>query len=111
MFHSCTEPCIKDCIIKNFSTSSPLRIVIATVPFGMGVDIHDIQNIMLFGACEDVDMYIQAVGRAGRDGNNSVAVLVTRKGGRQHVSASMKLYCDNKSEYRREVLFMILTNK
>ena len=37
-------------------------------------------------------MYIQVVGRAGRDGNNSVTILVTRKGGRQRVSASMKLY-------------------
>ena len=111
MFHSCTEPCIKDCIIKNFSTSSPLRVVTATVAFGMGVDIHNIQNIIHFGTCEDVDKYIQAVSRAGRDGNNSVVVLVTRKGGRQHVSASMKLYCDSKSESRREVLFKDLMNK
>ena len=105
MFHSCTEPCIKDCIIKNFSTSSPLRVVIATIAFGMGVDIHDIRNIIHFGACEDVEMYVQAVGRAGRDGNNSTALLLTRKGARQHIGTSMKLYCDNKSKCRREELF------
>ena len=66
---------------------------------------NDIRNIIHFGACKDVDMYIQTVGRAGRDSNNSVAVLVTLKGGPQHVSTSMKSYCDNKSECRREVLF------
>lgn len=58
MFHSCTEPCIKDSIIKNFSTSSSLRIVIATVAFGMGVDIPDIRNIIHFGSCEDIEMYV-----------------------------------------------------
>ena len=78
MFHSCTEPCIKDCIIKNFSTSSPLRVVIATVTFGMGVDIHDIRNIIHFIACEDVDMYIRQLVEPGEMVTiNSVAVLVT----------------------------------
>ena len=62
MFHSCTEPCIKDHII---TTTSPLRVVIATVAFGMGVDIPDIRNIIHFGSCEDIEMYVQAVGRAG----------------------------------------------
>ena len=82
MFHSCTEPCIKDCKIKNFSTVFSLRVVIATIAFGMGVDIHDIRNTIHFGACEDVEMYmyVQAVGRAGRDGNTSTALLLTRKG-------------------------------
>ena len=75
----------------------------------MGVDIHDIRNIH-FGACEDVETYVQAVGRAGRDGNTSTALLLTRKGGRQHVSTSMKLYCDNKSECRREVLYKDFDN-
>ena len=105
MFHSCTEPCIKDSIIKNFSTCSPLRVVIATIAFGMGVDIHDIRNIIHFGSCEDIEMYVQAVGRAGRDGNNSTALLLTRKGTKQHIGVPMKTYCENNSNCRREVLF------
>lgn len=79
MFHSCTEPCIKDSIIKNFSTSPKLRVVIATVAFGMGVDIHDVRNVIHFGACEDIPMYVQAVGRAGRDGGNASALLLVRR--------------------------------
>ena len=105
MFHSCTEPCIKDAIIKHFSTPSPLRVVIATIAFGMGVDIHDIRNIIHFGSCEDIEMYVQAVGRSGRDGNNSTALLLSRKGGRQHIGVPMKEYCDNNVKCRREVLF------
>lgn len=105
MFHSCTEPCIKESIIKSFSTLGHLRIVIATVAFGMGVDIPDIRNIVHFGVCEDTETYVQAVGRAGRDGKGSTAMLLVRKGGRQHVNEQMKVYCSNDSLCRREVLF------
>ena len=105
MFHRSTEPCTKDSIVNNSSVStSPLQVVIATIAFGMGVDIHDIRNIVHFGACEDVEMYVQAVGRAGRDVNNSTALFLTRKGAK-HVSTLMKSYCNNNSKCRREILF------
>ena len=105
MFHSCTEPCIKDSIVKNFSTSTKLRVVIATVAFGMGVDIHSIRNIIHFGACEDISMYVQAVGRAGQDRGSASALLLTRKEKNQYIDADMKAYCDNNSKCRRKVLF------
>ena len=63
VFHSCTEPCIKDKIIKTFaSPGSPLCLVIATVAFGIGIDIPDIRTIIHFGLCEDVEAYIQVIG-------------------------------------------------
>ena len=70
MFHSCTEPTIKDKIIDSFTTpSSPLRVVIVTVVFGMGIDVsNNIRSIVHFGSCEDVEAYVQAIGRARRDG-------------------------------------------
>ena len=50
MFHSCTEPCIKDKIIETFtSPGSPLCLAIATVAFGMGIDIPNIRTIIHFG--------------------------------------------------------------
>ena len=102
MFHSCTEPCIKDTIIKSFSMLGHLRVVIATIAFGMGVDIPDIRNIVHFGACEDIETYVQAV---GRDGYGSTALLLIRKGGKQHVNKQMKVNCNNVSLCRHEVLF------
>ena len=105
MFHSCTEPCIKEKIIEAFSTpSSPLRLIIATVAFGMGIDVPDIRSIVHFGSCEDTEAYVQAIGRAGRDGHQANALLLKRKG-RQHINQKMKDYCSNESKCRREVLF------
>ena len=56
MFHSCTEPAIKDKIIESFTTpSSPLCVVIATVAFGMGIDISNVRTIIHLGSCEDIE--------------------------------------------------------
>ena len=106
MFHSCTEPCVKESIIASLtSTMSPLRVLIATVAFGLGIDISDIRTIIHFGASEDVESYVQAVGRAGRDGSQASAMLFVRKGGRQHINDQMKLFTDNTSFCRRKILF------
>ena len=106
MFHSCTEPCIKEQIIKGFSSdSSPLKVVIATTAFGMGIDVPDIRTIIHFGCCEDVESYVQAVGRAGRDGKPSKAIIFARKGGKQYINKQMQDYCDNTTTCRRTILF------
>ena len=106
MFHSDTEPSIKEEILKNFSTPlHHLRVVIATVAFGLGVNIPDIRTVVHFGTCEDECTYIQAVGRAGRDKQLSTAVLLVRKGENQHVNKVMEQYCQNTSICRREILF------
>ena len=105
MFHSCTESCIKDKIIKAFTSDlSPLRVVIATTAFGMGIDVPNIRTIIHFGSCEDVETYVQAVGRAGRDGKVSKAIILYRKGDK-HINKQMKDYCMNKSVCRRVILF------
>lgn len=106
MFHSCTESCIKDEIIKSFSSeSSPLRVVIATTAFGMGIDVPNIRTIIHFGCCQDTESYVQAVGRTGRDTQLSKAIILTRKGPNQHINQHMKDYCTNSTSCRRTILF------
>ena len=54
---------------------SCLRVVIATVAFGMGLDSPNIRRIIHWGAPADTESYIQETGRAGRDGEQSLAKL------------------------------------
>lgn len=106
MYSSCTPEDVKRQIITSFCTdSAPLRVVCATIAFGMGVDCPNVRQVVTFGIPEDVETYIQQIGRAGRDGKPSLALLVKLPAGKRKVSNNMKDYVKNSEICRRKVLF------
>ncbi len=69
MYTSCTDQEVKDDILISFkSPSAPLRIVCATVAFGLGVDCPDVRQVIHLGAFPSPLPSIKEVkGRAPRD--------------------------------------------
>jgi ATP-dependent DNA helicase RecQ len=59
-----------------------LRAVVATVAFGMGVDIPDIRQVIHFHLPSSIEAYYQEAGRAGRDGMPADCLLLWRRGDR-----------------------------
>ncbi|KAI4566025.1 hypothetical protein MJT46_019712, partial [Ovis ammon polii x Ovis aries] len=71
-----------------------LRVVVATVAFGMGLDRPDVRAVLHLGLPPSFENYVQAVGRAGRDGQPAHCHLFLRPQGqdlrelRRHVHAN-----------------------
>lgn len=96
---------MKESILDIFTTESCLRVVVATVAFGMGIDCPDIRQVIHLGPPNDVEGYIQETGRAGRDHLPSLAILVKKASTGRYTERSMSEYTTNESHCRRDTLF------
>ena len=105
MYMSCTDPVVKEAIVSAFTKDSKLKIVIATVAFGMGIDCHNVRQIIHLGAPCDIESYVQETGRAGRDGLPSLALLLSTQRSNRFIERDMKRYVLNTYLCRRDTLF------
>ena len=67
---------VKKSILCSFvQPTHHLRIIIATVAFGMGLDCSNIRRVIHWAPPDDLESYLHETGRAGRDGNPAFAVM------------------------------------
>jgi hypothetical protein len=77
MYHAGTSSSVKEHVTQLMSEdSSHLRILIATVAFGMGVNCKKVRRTIHFGPSKNIEQYVQESGTAGRDGEQSSCVLL-----------------------------------
>ena len=77
MFHAGTPDSVKALIMEGIGKADGfIQVLVCTVAFGMGIDCKEVYSIIHFDPSINMESYIQECGRAGRDGKESLCVLL-----------------------------------
>ena len=108
LFTSAAHVDDKQRILSSFTDQcNVLRVIVATVAFGMGVDAPNVRHVIHWGAPNTIEGYVQESGRCGCDGIDSTAMLYYARTdfiGYHPPTESIKEYCQNDEKCRRGLL-------
>jgi ATP-dependent DNA helicase RecQ len=75
IYHAGLSPEVRAANQAAFIASEDM-VMVATVAFGMGIDKPDVRFVVHAGLPKSIESYYQESGRAGRDGDAAVAILL-----------------------------------
>jgi superfamily II DNA helicase RecQ len=102
----------KDIIHEIGKENSRIRVIFATSALGMGVDAPYVTRIIHITPPATVESYVQEIGRAGRTGLLSRAILYYNNSdianNKKHVQDEMKTYCQSQQICLRQQILQYL---
>ncbi len=108
-FHAPQTPHMKaDILTEIKKKSSRLRVVFATTALGMGVNVPNVSKIIHIGPPSSLEAYMQEIGRAGRSGSKSCAIMYYNNSdiakNKDIINDSIREYCTSKNVCLRKII-------
>lgn len=75
IFYNKILPQNKERLLRSLRGEGSCRVVVATTALGMGLNFPNVSHIVMYGVPGDLETIVQQVGRAGRHGQPSHAIL------------------------------------
>ena len=105
LLHSATPRNVKEYVTSQFSAATNhLRVLIATIAYGTGVNCQGLSRVIHFGPPKSVQADLQESGRCGRGGEQSDAILLYNGIDLKLSDAGMKEYVKADSCRRKLLL-------
>ncbi|XP_062507710.1 uncharacterized protein LOC134184109 [Corticium candelabrum] len=107
MYHSSTPEANKEAILTSLrAVDGKCRVVFATNALGLGIDVKGLHTVVHWGPANTLESYMQEIGRCGRDGGQSRAVLYYHGQQLQHIDFEMRQYLFDSDTCRRKLLLL-----
>ncbi|MFC4687046.1 ATP-dependent DNA helicase RecQ [Epilithonimonas pallida] len=104
-FHAGLSSSEKEKLQKKW-ISSQFHVLISTNAFGMGIDKDNVRFVIHLSPSSTIENYYQEIGRAGRNGEEALALLLWNEQELTNIDNTFKNQIPNKTEYEKILTYL-----